>query len=94
MGQRFILLLALHPHFRLHAIGASSRSSGKKYKEAVQWKQSLSMPEAFGELEVQPCEPEYFKDCDIVFSGLDSSVAGEVGRDHLHNLSINIKPSS
>ena len=37
------------------------------------------MPEAFGELDVSPCEPDYFKDCDIVFSGLDSSVAGEIG---------------
>lgn len=32
VGQRFILLLALHPHFELHAVGASERSAGKKYK--------------------------------------------------------------
>lgn len=27
---------------------------------------------------VKTCEPEEFKDCDIVFSGLDYSVAGEI----------------
>jgi len=32
VGQRFILLLALHPHFELHVVGASERSAGKKYK--------------------------------------------------------------
>lgn len=35
VGQRFILLLALHPYFELHAVGASERSAGKKYKNAV-----------------------------------------------------------
>ena len=78
VGQRFIILLAPLPHFELHAIGASSRSSGKKYKDVVQWKQSIPMPEEYGELEVRPCESEHFEDCDIVFSGLDSSVAGEI----------------
>ena len=79
MGQRFILLLAKHPHFKLHTIGASERSSGKKYKDVVQWKQSSRMSAAFGDLEIKPCQPEYFADCDIVFSGLDSSVAGDIG---------------
>jgi len=35
VGQRFILLLALHPHFDLHVVGASENSAGKKYK--VYW---------------------------------------------------------
>jgi len=79
VGQRFILLLALHPHFTLHAVGASERSAGKKYKDAVKWKQSYPMSKKLGELVVRKCTPEGFKDCDIVFSGLDSDVAGEVG---------------
>lgn len=79
VGQRFILLLALHPHFTLHAVGASERSAGKKYKDAVNWKQSLPMSKELGELVVRDCTAEQFKDCDLVFSGLDSSVAGEVG---------------
>ncbi|KAF2757361.1 aspartate-semialdehyde dehydrogenase [Pseudovirgaria hyperparasitica] len=78
VGQRFILLLALHPHFTLHAVGASERSADKKYKDAVRWKQALPMSKELGELVVRRCTPEEFKDCDLVFSGLDSDVAGDV----------------
>ncbi|KAG8529516.1 uncharacterized protein KY384_006153 [Bacidia gigantensis] len=78
VGQRFSLLLAEHPHFELVAVGASERSSGKTYKEATTWKTSGSMPENIGELTVTLCDPQHFKHCDVVFSGLDSSVAGEV----------------
>lgn len=73
-----MLLLIEHPHFVLHAIGASSRSAGKKYGDVAPWKQTKTLPEKYGDLVVKPCEPEEFKDCDIVFSGLDSSVAGEI----------------
>lgn len=80
VGQRFILLLALHPHFTLTAVGASPRSAGKKYRDAVKWKQSLPMSQQLGELVVKECTPEAFKDeVDIVFSGLDSDVAGDAG---------------
>lgn len=79
VGQRFSLLLAQHPHFELVAVGASDRSKGKTYREAVNWKQTTSMPPKIGELLVTECKPEHFRDCDIVFSGLDSSVAGDVG---------------
>lgn len=67
-----------HPHFDLHAIGASSRSAGKKYGDIAPWKQTKSLPEKYGNIVVKPCEPEEFEDCDIVFSGLDSSVAGGI----------------
>lgn len=79
VGQRFILLLALHPHFELHAVGASERSAGKKYKDAVRWKQAIPFTERIGNLVVKKCTPEEFKNCDLVFSGLDSDVAGDVG---------------
>ncbi|KAL2107513.1 hypothetical protein VUR80DRAFT_5128 [Thermomyces stellatus] len=77
VGQRFILLLAKHPYFKLHAVGASSRSAGKKYKDAVSWKQASPIGDA-GELVVRECKASEFADCDIVFSGLDSDVAGEI----------------
>jgi hypothetical protein len=79
VGQRFILLLAQHPHFTLHAVGASERSAGKKYKDAVRWKQAYPMSQELGDLVVKKCVPEEFSDCDLVFSGLDSDVAGDVG---------------
>lgn len=85
VGQRFILLLQLHPHFVLHAVGASERSAGKKYKDAVKWKQALPFSERIGDLVVKKCTAEEFADCDLVFSGLDSDVAGDVGMcDRLH----------
>ena len=78
VGQRFILLLADHPTLSLYAIGASSRSAGKKYKEAVRWKQVKPMSATLAELEVRGCKASNFKDCDLVFSGLDSDVAGDI----------------
>jgi len=75
VGQRFILLLAKHPYFTLHAVGASSRSRGKTYKEAVNWKQASPMSPELANLIVKDCKASEFKDCDIVFSGLDADVA-------------------
>ena len=82
VGQRFILLLADHPTLALHAVGASSRSAGKKYKDAVRWKQAKAMSTELAELEVRECRAENFRDCDLVFSGLDADVAGDIGRSH------------
>jgi len=63
----------------LHAVGASSRSAGKKYSEATKWKQDQLMPNSVRDMIVKDCKAAEFKDCDIVFSGLDAEVAGEIG---------------
>ncbi|KAG7755064.1 hypothetical protein KL947_004558 [Ogataea haglerorum] len=78
VGQRFIQLLSNHPQFELAVLGASSRSAGKKYKDAVDWKQTSQMPAAAGEIVVSECTVEAFKDCDVVFSGLDADYAGPI----------------
>ena len=78
VGQRFILLLQQHASLKLVAVGASSRSAGKKYKDAVRWKQASPMGPV-GELVVRECKASEFKDCDVVFSGLDADVAGDIG---------------
>ncbi|KAM0791156.1 hypothetical protein ACM66B_005641 [Microbotryomycetes sp. NB124-2] len=78
VGQRFIVLLSTHPYFRIHALGASSRSAGQEYTRATKWKQPVPVPQQVRGMNVNTCEPQHFKDCDVVFSGLDSSVAGEV----------------
>jgi aspartate-semialdehyde dehydrogenase len=83
VGQRFILLLAAHPWFTLHAVGASARSAGKPYKDAVAWKQSKPIPKEFGELIVKECAAFEFSECDIIFSGLDAEVAGDIGEFYL-----------
>lgn len=79
VGQRFISLLAEHPFFVIHALGASTRSAGKPYFKAVNWKQTRAIPAVVREMVVHECIPEHFKDCVIVFSGLDADVAGDIG---------------
>jgi aspartate-semialdehyde dehydrogenase len=37
------------------------------------------MSEAIARLVVRECKAAEFLDCDLVFSGLDSDVAGEIG---------------
>lgn len=79
VGQRFILLLADHPYFVLHALGASQRSAGKTYSKAATWKQSKPIPPVARDLVVNECKPEHFQECSVVFSGLDADVAGNIG---------------
>lgn len=76
VGQKFIELLDNHPWFEISALGASQRSAGKKYKDAVNWFMAKQLPDSIGEMVVQKCVADL--DCKIVFSGLDSSVAGEI----------------
>jgi aspartate-semialdehyde dehydrogenase len=76
VGQKFIKLLENHPWFELTELAASDRSAGKAYKDATAWRQYTPIPESIKSKVVKPCEPEL--DCRVVFSGLDSSVAGEV----------------
>lgn len=82
VGQRFILLLANHPEFEIHALGASGRSAGKSYKDAVTWKQTELLPEIAKNVKVEECKPEgSFSECDVVFSGLDADFAGQIEKD-------------
>ena len=80
MGQRFISLIGdSHPQFTIHALGASPRSAGKQYIKAVNWKLPEDIPNVVSELIVHICKPTGpFLECDVVFSGLDSDVAGEI----------------
>jgi aspartate-semialdehyde dehydrogenase len=76
VGQKFVKLLENHPWFELTELAASDRSAGKKYSDATVWRQYTPIPERLKGREVKPCEPTL--DCRIVFSSLDSSVAGEI----------------
>lgn len=80
VGQKFIRLLHNHPWFSIKALGASERSAGKPYKQAVHWIEDVELPGEVAEMEVTLCEPDRFKGVDFVFSGLDSSVATEIER--------------
>lgn len=40
----------------------------------------MPMSRELGGLEVRECKADNFQDCDLVFSGLDNDVAGEIGK--------------
>jgi len=75
VGQRFVQLLEGHPWFRLHEVVASEKSEGKTYADAASWRLDTPMPEEATALRVRPLHAEL--ESRIMFSGLDSSVAGE-----------------
>jgi aspartate-semialdehyde dehydrogenase len=75
VGQRFVQLLEHHPWFRLHEVVASERSAGKTYGEAAGWRLDTLLPEDASGLTVKDLGSEL--ESRLLFSGLDSSVAGE-----------------
>lgn len=76
VGQKFVELLDDHPWFEVTALAASERSAGRPYREAANWIGQASIPASMAEQTVVAATPNL--DCDFVFSGLDSSVAGEL----------------
>src|SRR5258705_6022807 len=76
VGQRFVQLLADHPWFEVVELAASDRSAGKPYKDACTWRLGTPLPESAAARVVKACDEKF--EAKILFSGLDSSVAGEV----------------
>jgi aspartate-semialdehyde dehydrogenase len=76
VGQKFVELLSDHPWFEIKELCASDKSAGKKYKDAVDWFLPSPLDDNVGKIIVQKCEPVL--ESNIVFSGLDSKVAGKV----------------
>src|SRR5206468_9863083 len=75
VGQQFVALLAAHPWFRVGWLGASQRSEGKPYREAAAWRLQAPPADGVADLTVDAATPG--RAPKLVFSGLDSSVAGE-----------------
>ncbi len=80
VGQRFIQLLANHPWFRVHEVVASDRSAGKTYGAAADWRLETLVPDDIANLTVKNLGSEL--ESRLLFSGLDSSVAGEAEDDY------------
>jgi len=76
VGQAFIRTLNGHPWFEITEVAASQRSAGKRYADAARWLEDELDP-AVAALIVTTCDPQSVKS-PIVFSALDSNVAGEV----------------
>lgn len=77
VGQRFVSLLRGHPWFEVVYLGASERSAGKTYGEAVRWIQDDPLPPEVAEMVVGRCQPPG-EEIPLFFSALDSSVAGPI----------------
>jgi aspartate-semialdehyde dehydrogenase len=76
VGQQFIALLASHPWFKVEWLGASQRSEGKAFRDAAAWRLPHHLPEEVARRTVEAATPG--RAPKLVFSGLDSSVAGEI----------------
>eukprot|EP01069_Polyplicarium_translucidae_P001229 Polyplicarium_translucidae@DN1584_c0_g1_i1.p1 len=80
VGQKFVELLHGHPWFRLKALGASEANVGRAYGDACRWRSAVDMPSGASRCKLVSCDPKEFakNGCNIVFSGLDPSVAGGI----------------
>jgi aspartate-semialdehyde dehydrogenase len=76
VGQQFIALLADHPWFKVEWLGASERSAGKAFKDAAAWRLPNPLADETAKRKVETAAPGNAPQ--LVFSGLDSSVAGEI----------------
>ena len=76
VGQQFIALLADHPWFRVEWLGASQRSEGKAFRDAAAWRLASPLRDDVARKVVEAAAPGNAPK--LVFSGLDSSVAGEI----------------
>ena len=76
VGQQFIALLANHPWFKIAWLGASHRSEGKAYRDAATWRLPAALPDEIARMWVNAAVPSGMPR--LVFSALDSSVAGQI----------------
>lgn len=76
VGQRLVQLLSGHPWFRIAEVAASERSSGRPYADACAWRLPGAPPPETAALTVTDCDGPFRSR--LLFSGLDSSVAGEI----------------
>ena len=81
VGQSYISLLEGHPWFEVAHVVASPSSAGKKYSDAVagRWHMKKDIPKNVRELKVNSIDDveNARKNCDFVFSALDSDIAKE-----------------
>ncbi|MCE2397492.1 MAG: aspartate-semialdehyde dehydrogenase [Gemmatimonadetes bacterium] len=83
VGQNFAVLLQDHPWFRLAWVGASERSAGRSYADAVRWVHDRPMPTGVADLVVESAEPGVATP-ELVFSAIDGGVAGAIERSFAH----------
>jgi len=78
VGQNFVKFLQGHPWFDLKWLGASERSTAKKYRDAMTWNLTGGVPATVADLAVEECKPGNAPR--LVFSAMDAGVATEIER--------------
>jgi aspartate-semialdehyde dehydrogenase len=78
VGQHFINFLQGHPWFDLKWLGASDRSAGKKYKDAMNWNLAGGVPASVASQTVEECKPGNAPQ--LLFSAMDASIATDIER--------------
>jgi aspartate-semialdehyde dehydrogenase len=78
VGQHFIKFLQGHPWFDLKWLGASDRSAGKKYRDAMNWNLGGGTPDSVANQTVQECKPGNAPK--LLFSAMDAAIATEIER--------------
>ena len=78
VGQHFIKFLQGHPWFDLKWLGASDRSAGKKYADAMTWHLAGGTPDTVAGQTVEECKPGNAPR--LLFSAMDAGVATEIER--------------
>ena len=68
VGQRFVLLCAKHPWFKLTVLAASEHSAGKTYRDAIgsRWHMADAMPDAAADMIVMDAEKDAEKIAEAV----------------------------
>jgi aspartate-semialdehyde dehydrogenase len=77
VGQHFIKFLQGHPWFDLVWLGASDRSAGKKYRDAMTWHLGI-VPDSVADIAVEDSKPGNAPR--LLFSAMDASVATDIER--------------
>ncbi|MGA2196002.1 MAG: aspartate-semialdehyde dehydrogenase [Bryobacteraceae bacterium] len=78
VGQNFIQFLQGHPWFKLTWLGASDRSAGKPYRDAMTWHLAGGLPDSVAGLTVEDSKPGNAPQ--LLFSAMDASVATDIER--------------
>lgn len=76
VGQKFVQLLSKHPNFVIKEVAASEKSAGKKYADAVNWILPETISNEISNIKIKSVHDSL--NSKLLFSALDSSIAGEV----------------
>ena len=82
VGQKLVALLESHPWFSIAELVASERSAGSLYGEVCHWREEIPLSSSVASLKVKDTNASL--NSSLLFSGLDSSVAGPLEGRYAH----------